>query len=111
MARNCSICGNKIGFLAEGSFLGRNEDIFVCDTCFIYAQKLHISAKDDVSKLHESRKYFNKYIQAGTISQDVVEELKFLLSQSESNEEKTWNTIIEKIYSRQLQDIILRDIR
>lgn len=79
MAKKCCVCGTKMGFFAEGSCLGENTELNVCETCFNYMNRMHVKIdQEDLTDLKISRDYFGKCIQDKTVLPEALDELRRL---------------------------------
>lgn len=109
MAKKCCVCGTKMGFFAEGSCLGENTELNVCETCFNYMNRMHVKIdQEDLTDLKISRDYFGKCIQDKTVLPEALDELRRLFENAAIEEKIILIIIKERQYLRLPQDIILK---
>lgn len=86
----CCVCGKKLGLLSGESFLIQHNNLLICDECSRSRSniKIKINEKINQNAILNSREYFRKCIDAGTVEQEVLPAINNMIEESVLAEEK-----------------------
>lgn len=88
MAKNCCVCGAKIGFFTDEGHLGNKVDLSVCDVCLNHMNNMKITMEtEDLSDMQKGRMYFNQFVEKGTENPEARELIREMCDKSISDEE------------------------
>ena len=70
MAKNCCICGKKLGLLEDGSnvYFDRNKEFLLCDECKLRLSQLRYIERN-IDNYEENIEYFKPYFSDVNINQ------------------------------------------
>lgn len=101
MAKNCCICGKKLGLLEDGSnvYFDRNKEFLLCDECKLRLSQLRYIERN-IDNYEENIEYFKPYFSDVNINQTIKNVLVREITEAQN---KMKNVALEK---KQKQDAI-----
>ena len=85
MAKNCCICGKKLGLLEDGSnvYFDRNKEFLLCDECKLRLSQLRYIERN-IDNYEENIEYFKPYFSDVNINQTIKNVLVREITEAQS---------------------------
>lgn len=86
----CCVCGKKLGLLSGESFSIQHNNLWICDECQNNRSNINVKRNKNINQktILNSREYFRKCIDAGTVEQEVLQVIENMIEESVLAEEK-----------------------
>lgn len=86
----CCVCGKKLGILSGESFSIQHNNLLICDECQNNRSNINVKRNKNINQktILNSREYFRKCINAGTVEQEVLPAIENMIEESVLAEEK-----------------------